>query len=1122
MTRNVVARAAGALTVALSFGVVAAAQAGAATPAAAPAAAGSSAASASPPKYQWTEPHENPQLTGVSGDPTINTSNAADLGVKWMTNLAGTSLTSPIVGYNAQLGETLVYAGSESGWFSAFNEHTGKTVWSVDLGSAVRMTPTLDGPYIWVADTYSPELYKLNAATGAEQCSTPIYAVAEASPVVVTPPGGVKTVYMGSNDLAQSGPLYAIKEANCAVEWSFDNYKQTSGLWDFISYGVDAPTTAHPQGEPLIVFGTADPDAGVYALDAVTGKEVWRFQTYNPDDGPADIGAGVTISPPGNNGFADGVAYVPSKDGKMYALDLTTGAKIWVANFESFPPVGNGSRDTAALSGDNLVFASTVGVFDYNAITGAQIWEYAYPTLPNEGLGAPAIAGPPGEQVVYAPNVNGQFQVLSLATGALVYQYQTTNYLASSPAVVSGNVLLTAANGFLYDFALGGSQPSSTPPATAVTSPAAGSTVANPDDTNTKKPPRLVISGTATANDPSGVKKVLVTVQEDGGSGQWWSNVDDAWVPGVFDNPATVATPGAATSTWTLKVPVPARGTTLEVRAATVDGNGQADTTSDGSASSPSRVDFTVAPSTVAPTLQLSAARVAPGTDVTVSGGGYQAGEKVAITLPTNPVSTLATLTATPGGALSPTAVAIPVKIPPNDLNSQTGLPFGPITMSATGETSGNVGSATFVVSNNWDQFGGDASKTNFEENDLALTDNVAASGRFYFDMAYNFPTFAKNGIESTPAIDNGTAFFGDSAGDFWAIDVSSGQPAWEDAAADNTTTYVSPANTIDSSGGIDSSAAVDPKLVIGGHPEPAVFFGTEADSSGSGSVTAVNESTGDVLWSTPTTSAVESSPALYNGTVYVATDDGTFYALDEQTGAVEWTQTLNAVTTPGSPQSSPAIDDSVAHPSVVVGDGDDVTAMNLTTGAILWTEEAGGLVTATPTYFSNNIYVGSQDGTEYAFNGTTGAPVWTFATGGSDPDNPTPGAGGPIVANNVTFGTDLAVGSMNGYIYYLTSTASTTDPGHPAVANYLPPPSTEEPDPPGIVGLAGAVNFAVATLSDGDALATRITGIDQTWKYAGDDYGFDSSPVLNNGNVYLTGLDGNMYAFTAPGHPVY
>ena len=76
----------------------------------------------------------NPQLTGVSDDPaSINTTNVADLGVKWMANLGAALLMSPIVGYNTQLGETLVSTwGSEGGWFSAFDAGTGRTVWSVN------------------------------------------------------------------------------------------------------------------------------------------------------------------------------------------------------------------------------------------------------------------------------------------------------------------------------------------------------------------------------------------------------------------------------------------------------------------------------------------------------------------------------------------------------------------------------------------------------------------------------------------------------------------------------------------------------------------------------------------------------------------------------------------------------------------------------------------------------------------------------------------------------------------------------------------------------------------------------------------------------------------------------
>ena len=69
---------------------------------------------------------------------------------------------------------------------------------------------------------------------------------------------------------------------------------------------------------------------------------------------------------------------------------------------------------------------------------------------------------------------------------------------------------------------------------------------------------------------------------------------------------------------------------------------------------------------------------------------------------------------------------------------------------------------------------------------------------------------------------------------------------------------------------------------------------------------------------------------------------------------------------------------------------------------------------------------------------------------------------------------------------------------------------------------MSGAINFSVATLSNGNAIATRITGTDETWRYFTDGSGFVSAPVVNDGNVYVTGLDANLHVFSAPGHAVY
>src|SRR5947209_17857001 len=107
------------------------------------------AAASAPPVYQWTEAHQNAQLTGASADPAISTTNASTLGVRWMTYTGGEILGSPVVGWNKALAKTLVYVGNDAGYLMAFDQATGIPVWSLNLGSAVRNVPLIDGSSLW-------------------------------------------------------------------------------------------------------------------------------------------------------------------------------------------------------------------------------------------------------------------------------------------------------------------------------------------------------------------------------------------------------------------------------------------------------------------------------------------------------------------------------------------------------------------------------------------------------------------------------------------------------------------------------------------------------------------------------------------------------------------------------------------------------------------------------------------------------------------------------------------------------------------------------------------------------------------------------------------------------------
>ena len=70
----------------------------------------------------------------------------------------------------------------------------------------------------------------------------------------------------------------------------------------------------------------------MYAVDADTGSEIWRFRT---DDW-------VVSSPR----VADGIVYIGSRDGHLYALDAESGQVIWRhltgGRVESSPTVDNG------------------------------------------------------------------------------------------------------------------------------------------------------------------------------------------------------------------------------------------------------------------------------------------------------------------------------------------------------------------------------------------------------------------------------------------------------------------------------------------------------------------------------------------------------------------------------------------------------------------------------------------------------------------------------------------------------------------------------------------------------------------------------------------------------------
>jgi outer membrane protein assembly factor BamB len=906
---------------------------------------GSEAAFSGSSTYDWPELHENPQLTGYAANSPLSTSNAGHLGVAWATDLYGAALDSPVVAYDSTLGETLAYLGTETGAVVAVNIADGQIVWGTWLGSAIRSTPLVNNGALFVGTDGNPRVFKLDASTGAVDCSVISPQPIEGTPTVATPPGGVTTVYVGTNDAAGSGPLLAVNAATCALEWQFTGYAQTSGTWTAAAYAVGK------SGVPLVVFGTADPDSAVYAVNAVTGAKEWRFQTYNPSGAKYDVGAGAVISPPGANGFADGVAYVDNKDGIMYALDLGTGKQIWMTNFNQIAKTHAEARSTAALDGANLVFGYGRGVFDLNAVTGKEIWNYQDPSK-TEALSSPAMAGSTGQEIVVVGDIGGGVDVLSLATGKQLYQYQTGSYITASPAVSAGNLLIASSDDFLYDFAVGGGN-DAVLPTTSIATPVDASTVPNPDGD-------LVVTGTA--SDPVAVAGVEVAIQSGGPIGPWWDAGTSTWEAGPVDNPALVATPGTLSSSWTFSYPVPSAGGTYQVTAYTVSSSGQSDI-------HPAHVGFAVLYDTSGPYLLASSTFIAPGADVSVTGGGFADSEKIAIRVAG---TILTNTTASATGTIASTEVPIPAT-----------AEFGQTSLEAAGLTSGDSATVAVTVENGWDQLGYDAGHSGFEPNDPILNDHVQlGSGAHWVNLAWYFNAGAA--IDAAPAIADGVAYVVNTAGQLSAVDIHNGGLIW---------TWTLPSKTA-----IKGSPAVDPD-------EGLVLV-----AANDGTVDAVSASAGTLVWNTSVGGDLF-APVYGGGEVYVTSSTDHVTALLESTGKISWSTSLAGPIT-----AAPALDPS--GKVLVVDESNshgDVIALSSTTGVEVWTYATGGAVAAAAMISGGVVYVGSADRSIYALKESTGTKLWSYKTGGAVGDTGALSNHGGLGAPN-----ELLIGASNGAAYEL------------------------------------------------------------------------------------------------------
>jgi hypothetical protein len=200
-------------------------------------------------------------------------------------------------------------------------------------------------------------------------------------------------------------------------------------LWStWLSSSADPGEISPAVSEGIVCIGGSY-DSRIYALNATTGAKMWNYTA----------GDWVKSSP----AIVGGVVYVGTNDDIVYALNATTGVQIW-----NYTVGSNPFWTSPAVSSGIVYIAGLDKVYALNATTGTEIWNY---TASDYVFSSPAVSG----GVVYVGSDDDKVYALNATSGVHIWNYTTGGDVESSPAVSDGVVYIGSRDRKVYAFVPG-------------------------------------------------------------------------------------------------------------------------------------------------------------------------------------------------------------------------------------------------------------------------------------------------------------------------------------------------------------------------------------------------------------------------------------------------------------------------------------------------------------------------------------------------------------------------------------------------------------------------------------------------------------------------------------------
>jgi len=307
----------------------------------------------------------------------------------------------------------LTYIGSDNGTLYALGAKDGTVRWQDKVGATTYVYAVVNGVVYVSADTM---VYAFNASNGTLLWR--YRADKFISDVLVV--NGV--IYVNTSADSNSPILYALKAADGSLLWRYSYMSVSPGLLEIMDGTVYVSSELEGQGNPELA-------QTIYAFRASDAHMLWHTRLESTD---GRVG-GTTV--------ANGVVYITTVHGAIYALRADTGSKLWhVAQ-----PIG---QDFSTVFVPPTVVDGVVcvgdmqGISAYRASDGTRLWQYKRNNF------APFIAQPVvTDGAVYFGSPSGFVAALRVTDGGVLWQHQATGVFRP---LIAANGLVINVTGPVY------------------------------------------------------------------------------------------------------------------------------------------------------------------------------------------------------------------------------------------------------------------------------------------------------------------------------------------------------------------------------------------------------------------------------------------------------------------------------------------------------------------------------------------------------------------------------------------------------------------------------------------------------------------------------------------------